>query len=228
MFILVGLGNPGKEYDNTRHNVGFMAVDEICYRYNFTNFSKKFDGLIAEGKIADEKVIALKPQTYMNLSGNSVHKLMSYYKIPPENIIVIHDDLDLALSKIKAKLGGGHGGHNGLKNIDSHIGKNYNRIRIGIGQPNQKTEVINHVLNKFSKAETEVIKKNIKAISDNIEYIIKDSVGVFLNKLGASLKPNHKKKKETKENPVKKTEVKKEEKTALGTMAEALKKALKK
>jgi len=227
MFILVGLGNPGKEYENTRHNVGFMAVDEICYRYNFASFSKKFDGLIAEGKIAGEKVIALKPQTFMNLSGNSVHKLMSFYKVTPENIIVIHDDLDLALDKIKAKIAGGHGGHNGLRNIDSHIGKNYNRIRIGIGQPNQKTEVVNHVLNKFSKSETEIIEKNIRAISDNIEFLIKGSVGQFTNKLGASLKPNSEKKK-AEAKPTNKTEIKKDEKTALGSMAEAFKNAFKK
>lgn len=228
MYILVGLGNPGKEYENTRHNVGFMAVDEICYRYNFTSFSKKFDGLIAEGKIAGEKVIALKPQTFMNLSGNSVHKLISFYKVYPENIIVIHDDLDLAIDKIKAKLGGGHGGHNGLRSIDSHIGKNYNRIRIGIGQPNHKGEVVNHVLNKFSKSEMEVIEKNIKAISDNIEYIIKGSIGEFTNKLGASLKPNHPQNKKNEEAPTEKTETKKEEKTILTSMAEAFKDAFKK
>ena len=133
MFLIVGLGNPGKEYENTRHNVGFMVADTIFKEYGFANFKDKFDGLIAEGKIEGEKVYLLKPHTFMNLSGNSVIKAANFYKILPENIIVIHDDMDLPIGKIKAKIGGGSGGHNGIKSIDAAITPNYNRIRIGIG-----------------------------------------------------------------------------------------------
>ena len=130
MYLVVGLGNPGEEYSKTRHNIGFMAADEIHSRYNFTPFKSKFEGLIAEGTIDNNKVLLLKPQTFMNLSGNSVSKVAKFYKIPVQNIVVIHDDKDLALGKLKAKNGGSAGGHNGLKNIDSHLTNQYNRIRI--------------------------------------------------------------------------------------------------
>ncbi len=185
MFLIVGLGNPGSEYDKTRHNVGFMTVDELAQTYRFTPFKAKFDGLIAEGKIANEKIYILKPQTYMNLSGNSVIKAANFYKILPQNIIVIHDDMDLPVGKIKAKSGGGTGGHNGLKSIDAAVSPNYNRIRIGVGHPNQGGEaVINHVLSRFSKADTEIIAQEISLINDIIGVLIKDGIAAFCNKLG--------------------------------------------
>lgn len=185
MFLIVGLGNPGSEYDKTRHNVGFMAVDEIAQAYGFAPFKAKFDGLIAEGKIAGEKVYILKPHTYMNLSGNSVVKAANFYKILPQNVIVIHDDMDLPVGKIKAKLGGGAGGHNGLKSIDAAISPNYNRVRIGVGHPNQGAEaVVNHVLSRFSKADAEVIEQEIGLISDIIDVLLKNGIAAFCNKLG--------------------------------------------
>lgn len=185
MFLIVGLGNPGSEYDKTRHNVGFMAVDEIAQAYGFAPFKAKFDGLIAEGKIAGEKVYILKPHTYMNLSGNSVVKAANFYKILPQNVIVIHDDMDLPVGKIKAKLGGGAGGHNGLKSIDAAISPNYNRVRIGVGHPNQGGEaVVNHVLSRFSKADAEVIEQEIGLISDIIDVLLKNGIVAFCNKLG--------------------------------------------
>lgn len=189
MFLVVGLGNPGAEYAATRHNVGFMAADEIHRRYNFSAFRNKFDGLIAEGQIAGEKVYLLKPQTYMNLSGNSVVKAASFYKILPENIIVIHDDMDLPTSKIKAKLGGGSGGHNGLKSIDSCITPNYNRIRIGVGHPADKSgeNVINHVLSGFSKADQKNIQDDIDIVTDLIDVLISKGVAEFSNQLGMRL-----------------------------------------
>ena len=131
MFLIVGLGNPGAEYDKTRHNAGFMAADALHACYRFAPYKSKFDGLIAEGQINGEKVFLLKPQTYMNLSGNSVVKAANFYKILPQNIVVIHDDLDLPAGKIKAKTGGGAGGHNGLKSIDAAITPDYHRIRLG-------------------------------------------------------------------------------------------------
>ena len=185
MFLIVGLGNPGAEYARTRHNVGFMAVDEIAQHFNFSPYKEKFSGLIAEGKIGGEKVFILKPQTYMNLSGNSVVKAAFFYKILPDNIIVIHDDIDLQSGQLKAKIGGGSGGHNGLKSIDSQITNNYNRIRIGVGYPKgAKAEVVNHVLSKFSQEEMDLLSEDIDIIVNNIEILIKDGVAVFSNKIG--------------------------------------------
>ncbi|MBP5353446.1 MAG: aminoacyl-tRNA hydrolase [Alphaproteobacteria bacterium] len=186
MFLVVGLGNPGAEYAATRHNVGFMAADEIHRRYNFSAFRSKFDGLIAEGQIAGEKVYLLKPQTFMNLSGNSVVKAASFYKILPENIIVIHDDMDLPTDKIKAKLGGGSGGHNGLKSIDSCITPNYNRIRLGIGHPvvKDETNVVNHVLSGFSKQDKVNLEDNIDIVADLLPVLIQKGMAEFCNQLG--------------------------------------------
>lgn len=189
MFLVVGLGNPGAEYANTRHNVGFMAADEIHRRYNFSAFRAKFDGLIAEGNIDGEKVYLLKPQTFMNLSGNSVVKAASFYKILPQNVVVIHDDMDLPIDKMKAKIGGGAGGHNGLKSIDSCITPNYNRIRLGIGHPNIKAEevVVNHVLSSFSKADKAILDQNIDIVADLLPILLKKGVAEFSNQLGMKL-----------------------------------------
>lgn len=189
MFLVVGLGNPGAEYAATRHNVGFMAADEIHRRYNFSPFKSKFSGLIAEGNIDGEKVYLLKPQTYMNLSGNSVVQAANFYKILPQNIVVIHDDMDLPTDKIKAKLGGGSGGHNGIKSIDSCITPNYNRIRIGVGHPLAKNEenVVNHVLSGFSKSDKENIEKDIDIVADLIGIMVTKGVAEFSNRLGMKL-----------------------------------------
>ena len=189
MFLVVGLGNPGAEYAATRHNVGFMAADEIHRRYNFSPFKAKFNGLIAEGNIEGEKVYLLKPQTFMNLSGNSVVQAANFYKILPQNIVVIHDDMDLPTDKIKAKLGGGSGGHNGIKSIDSHITPNYNRIRIGVGHPAGKNEesVVNHVLSGFSKADKENIDTDIEIVADLLPVMLQKGVAEFSNQLGMKL-----------------------------------------
>ena len=189
MFLVVGLGNPGAEYAATRHNVGFMAADELHRRYNFSPWRAKFDGLIAEGLIDGEKVYLLKPQTFMNLSGNSVVKAAHFYKILPQNIVVIHDDMDLPTDKIKAKIGGGAGGHNGLKSIDSAISPNYNRIRLGVGHPISKSEdsVVNHVLSGFGKADKENIERNIDIIADLLPILLKKNVAEFSNQLGMVL-----------------------------------------
>ena len=189
MFLVVGLGNPGEQYAASRHNVGFMAADEIHRRYNFSAYRAKFDGLIAEGQIAGHKVYLLKPQTFMNLSGNSVVKAAHFYKILPENIVVIHDDMDLPTDKIKAKLGGGSGGHNGLKSIDSCITPNYNRIRLGIGHPQSKNEesVINHVLSNFSKQDKENVEHNIDIVAELIPTLFEKGMAEFCNRLGMKL-----------------------------------------
>ena len=189
MFLIVGLGNPGAEYAGTRHNVGFLAADYLYEKFGFSPFRAKFDGLIAEGKIAGEKVFLLKPQTYMNLSGNSVVKAANFYKILPENIVVIHDDMDLQPGQLKVKTGGGAGGHNGLKSIDAAISPNYHRIRIGVGHPAGKGEaVVSHVLSRFSKADAEQIEQNVSLIADTIDVLLKDGMTVYSNKIGMLLK----------------------------------------
>ena len=189
MFLIVGLGNPGKEYANTRHNAGFMVVDAIAEAYSFGKFKEKFDGLIAEGMIAGEKVYILKPQTYMNLSGNAVVKAAQFYKILPQNIVVVHDDMDLPLGKIKAKIGGGSGGHNGLKSIDAAVSQNYNRIRIGVGHPEGRgEEVVNHVLSGFGKAEKEILDKDIKLVLNTIEILITKGMPEYSSCLGMKQK----------------------------------------
>ena len=185
MFLIVGLGNPGAEYAGTRHNVGFAAADAIASAFGFGAFRSKFDGLIAEGKIGNEKVYLLKPQTYMNLSGNSVVKAASFYKILPDHIVVIHDDMDLPAGRLKAKLGGGAGGHNGLKSIDAAVTSGYNRIRIGVGHPQSGGEaVVNHVLSRFSKADSVLIDENIDAAVKNIGILMTEGVSAFSNKIG--------------------------------------------
>lgn len=185
MYLVVGLGNPGKEYANTRHNAGFMAADKISRRFSFSAFREKFDGLVAEGNIAGEKVLILKPQTYMNLSGNSVVKAALFYKILPQNVIVIHDDMDLKLGQIKAKCGGSSGGHNGIKSIDSQISPNYNRIRIGVGHPaHQQNQVIDYVLSSFGRKEKEILNQSIDTVADLIDILIKNGLPDFCNALG--------------------------------------------
>lgn len=185
MFLVVGLGNPGAEYAGTRHNVGFLAADRIAERYNFATYRAKFDGLIAEGSIEGEKVYVLKPQTYMNLSGNAVVKAANFYKILPQNIIVIHDDMDLPCGKIKAKIGGGAGGHNGLKSIDAAVSQNYNRIRIGVGHPAGNGEaVVNHVLSRFGKEDSCEVQKNIELVAESIGILISSGMDTYANKLG--------------------------------------------
>lgn len=189
MFLVVGLGNPGAEYVASRHNVGFMAADELHRRYNFSPFKAKFDGLIAEGQIEGEKIYLLKPQTYMNLSGNSVVKAAHFYKILPQNVVVIHDDMDLPTDKVKAKTGGGSGGHNGIKSIDAAISPNYNRIRIGVGHPQNRSEesIVNHVLSGFSKTDKQAVSDNIDIVADLLPILLTKGIAEFSNQLGMKL-----------------------------------------
>ncbi len=153
MLIWVGLGNPSKKHEKQRHNVGFMAVDEIAFEYSFGSWREKMNAHIAEGEISGQKIMLVKPQTFMNRSGISVSQISKFYKISKTSIYVFYDDIDLKSGQIKLKIGGGHGGHNGLRDIDQHIGKEYWRIRIGIGRPHEKALVHNWVLNDFSLEE---------------------------------------------------------------------------
>lgn len=189
MFLIVGLGNPGEEYANTRHNAGFMAADLLHEKYAFGGYKAKFDGMIAEGKIGGEKVYLLKPQTYMNLSGNSVVKAAHFYKILPENIVVMHDDMDLPCGKLKAKSGGGSGGHNGIKSIDAAVSPNYNRIRIGVGHPaGSGNDVVNYVLGGFSKAEKDLLAGNLEIIAETIPILLQKGMAAYSNEIGMRMK----------------------------------------
>jgi peptidyl-tRNA hydrolase, PTH1 family len=150
MFVIVGLGNPGKEYAAHRHNVGFMAVDAIAQSHHFPSWQKKFSSLVTEGTIEGHKTLLMKPQTFMNDSGHALISLLNFFKIDASHVCVIYDELDLEPGKIRVKMGGGSGGHNGIKSIDQHCGKEYRRVRIGIGHPGRKELVHHHVLSDFT------------------------------------------------------------------------------
>lgn len=184
MKIIVGLGNPDKKYEDTRHNIGFITADAIHDAYNFPVYKDKFNGLLSKGKINGEDVIILKPQTYMNLSGQSVGECARFYKVKPEDIIAFHDDLDLPFAKIKVKIGGGHGGHNGLKSLDAHIGNKFKRVKIGIHRPDSKEKVVDYVLKEFSKDEKTAIKNKLTPnMSRYIGLLLEDNDSEFMNKL---------------------------------------------
>lgn len=172
MFLFVCLGNIGDEYKNTRHNTGFIIADKFIREYNFINQGKKFHSEIFTGTINGEKVILIKPQTYMNKSGIAVSEVARFYKIPLENIYVFHDDMDIAVGKMKYKVGGSSAGHNGIKSIDEMIGKDYNRIRIGIGRPKFNGDVINFVLNKFSEDDRVLLENICDKIVGNANLLL--------------------------------------------------------
>lgn len=189
MWLLVGLGNPGDKYKNNRHNVGFMVIDQIADDNGITNFKSKFNGEIAEGTIAGQKLALLKPMTFMNESGISVRKAADFYKITPENIIVFHDELDLQPFKIKVKKGGGTGGHNGLKSIDAHLGdKEYWRVRIGIGHPGDKNRVSGYVLSDYSKEEQKFLPDWIYVLSKNVNHLVYGNKDDYMTKVSEGFK----------------------------------------
>jgi PTH1 family peptidyl-tRNA hydrolase len=183
MLLLVGLGNPGAKYAGNRHNIGFMAVDALQRLPSFAPWSRKFKSEISEGEIDGRKILLMKPLTYMNLSGEAVGEAMRFYKVPPADIIAIHDELDLPAGKVRIKLGGGHGGHNGLKSIDAHCGKEYRRLRLGIGHPGDKERVNGHVLGDFAKVDKVWLEPLIDAIADNATMLVKGEDSQLLNKL---------------------------------------------
>jgi peptidyl-tRNA hydrolase, PTH1 family len=183
MHLIVGLGNIGREYEKTRHNFGFLLLDQIVEDYGFSAQSKNFKSEIFSGEIDGNKIIAIKPQTFMNRSGISVSQIASFYKIETKNIIVLHDDLDLELGRVKVKFGGGNGGHNGLKSIDEMVGKNYLRIRLGIGRPqNAGFATSDFVLGKFSLEEMQVVGKVNEKISDLADELLEGRLDGFMNK----------------------------------------------
>ena len=199
MQIFVGLGNPGQQHQMNRHNIGFMAVDEIANANSFGPWRSKFQGLFCEGLLGNQRVIILKPSTFMNLSGQSVGELARFYKINSQDITVFHDELDLTPGKCRFKLSGGHAGHNGLKSIHSHIGENYKRIRLGIGHPGQKDMVSKYVLENFSKKEQQWLQKLLKKIAAEAGHLANDASEKFISKISLNSKNENKKEKQNNE-----------------------------
>ena len=197
MLLLVGLGNPGPKYENNRHNIGFMAVDDIVHRHSFGPWKTRFQGMICEGRLGDEKVLALKPMTFMNESGRAVGEALRFYKIAPSDVIVLYDELDIAPCKLKVKQGGGNGGHNGLRSLDAHLpDKNYWRVRLGIGHPGNKNMVSGYVLGDFPKAERPMVEKLIEGVSKAIPALIEEGAPSFQNKVALHIKPPQNKSKD--------------------------------
>jgi PTH1 family peptidyl-tRNA hydrolase len=183
MILVVGLGNPGPEYARNRHNIGFMAADELVRRHSFGPWRAKFQGEIAEGTIGSDKVMVLKPLTYMNLSGQAVGAAARFLKVPVDAIIVIHDELDLAPGRLRVKRGGGAGGHNGLKSIDQHLGQNYRRVRLGIGHPGDKDRVAGYVLHDFAKTDQRWVEPLVDAVADAFPLLINGDEPGFMNRV---------------------------------------------
>ena len=199
MLLLVGLGNPGEGYAKHRHNIGFMAIDAIGERHSFGPFRSRFQGRTAEGKIAGHKLLALKPETFMNDSGRAVEAARAFYKIPPEDIIVFHDEIDLLAGKVRVKRGGGHAGHNGLRSIHDHIGPDYGRVRLGIGHPGDKDKVTGHVLKNFAKTDAGWLGKVLGALSDHAGLLIDGDDSAYMSKIAEAVKPPRPKKSEKEE-----------------------------
>lgn len=183
MKLFVGLGNPGRAYAGNRHNIGFMVADAIAREHRFPPFRVRFKGLASEATLAGDKVVLLKPETYMNESGRAVQEAARFYKIAPEHVIVFHDELDLAPGKLRVKLGGGNAGHNGLRSITAHIGNDYYRVRIGIGHPGDKDRVHDYVLADFAKSETAWVETLCITVAANAELLVKGDDASFQNKV---------------------------------------------
>ncbi len=189
MDLIVGLGNPGPKYQGNRHNIGFMAVDEIVRRHGFSAWRKRFQGEVSEGVLAGAKVLVLKPMTFMNESGRSVGEAMRFYGIDPARVFVLYDELDLEPGKVRVKLGGGAAGHNGIRSMIAHVGPHFQRVRLGIGHPGDRNLVHPHVLSDFAKADQAWLKPLIESVADNISLLVEGQDGSFQNKVHLALNP---------------------------------------
>ncbi|WP_265499637.1 aminoacyl-tRNA hydrolase [Paracoccus beibuensis] len=189
MKLIVGLGNPGTKYAANRHNIGFMALDRIAEDHDLGPWRARFQGQTAEGRLGDTRVTLLKPQTFMNLSGQSVGEAMRYLKLTPADVIVLHDELDLAPGKCRVKQGGGHAGHNGLRSIHQHIGPDYGRVRLGIGHPGHKDKVAPYVLSDFAKADQDWLDDLLRGISDGAAALAAGDGGRFQNAVATRTAP---------------------------------------
>lgn len=189
MKLWVGLGNPGAKYAGNRHNIGFMALDRIAADHGFTPWRKAFQGLVSEGRLGAEKVALLKPETFMNLSGQSVQAAVAFWKLPLADLTVFHDELDLAPGKLRLKQGGGHAGHNGLRSIHGHLGEAYVRVRLGIGHPGHKDAVAAYVLHDFAKSDADWLEDLLRGISDGAEALAAGDGQRFMNAVSLRTAP---------------------------------------
>ena len=201
MKLFDGLGNPGPKYERNRHNIGFMALDRIAEDHGFGPWKARFQGEVAEGRLGTEKVILLKPTTFMNLSGQSVGEAMRFYKLDPGDVTVFHDELDLAPGKLKVKTGGGHAGHNGLRSMHAHIGENYRRVRLGIGHPGRKDLVSHYVLHDFAKADQDWLDDLLRGIADGAPELAAGRNDRFLNAVALRTAPARSSKADAKPKP---------------------------
>ncbi|MBT9384559.1 aminoacyl-tRNA hydrolase [Pseudooceanicola sp. CBS1P-1] len=189
MLLFTGLGNPGAKYAGNRHNIGFMALDRIAEDHGFSPWRAKFQGEVAEGRLGSQKVLLLKPMTYMNNSGQSVGEALRFWKLGPDALTVFHDELDLAPGKCRVKQGGGHAGHNGLRSIHQHVGAEYQRVRLGIGHPGHKDRVAGYVLADFAKAEQDWLDDLLRGISDGAAALAAGDAGKFQNAVALRVNP---------------------------------------
>ena len=183
MLLLVGLGNPNPNNSNNRHNVGFLVIDAINVKYKLSKQKPKFKGLLTTGKINDQKVFAIKPLTFMNNSGVCIKELIEYFKIDVKDVFVFHDDMDIDIGKVKTKIGGSNAGHNGIDSIDKNIGKNYSRVRIGIGRPKNNSTGVDHVLDNFSGDEKQNVERVTKNIIESLSILINKDLDLFSSKI---------------------------------------------
>lgn len=183
MYLIIGLGNPEEQYARTRHNMGFSTINKIADKYNISLEKKKFDAICADTVIEGEKVILVKPQTYMNLSGTAVRQFVQFYKVPMDNLIIIYDDIDIDKGTIKIRKKGGPGTHNGMKSVEQEIATDtFPRVRVGIGQPTYKNDMINYVIGQVPKEEYEILEKGIQKAADAVIDIIKNGIDHAMNK----------------------------------------------
>ena len=189
MKLIVGLGNPGTKYARNRHNIGFMAVDRIATDHGFPAWKSKHNGAVSEGRFGSDRAVLLKPETYMNKSGDSVGAAMRFYKLDPEDVIVLHDEIDLAPGKVRWKIGGGHAGHNGLRSIHAHIGPDYARVRLGVGHPGHKDAVPGFVLRDFPKADDGWLDDVLRGCSDGAPHLAQGDGPKFMNAVALRVAP---------------------------------------
>ena len=187
--LIVGLGNPGPKYAGNRHNIGFMALDRIAQDHGFGPWKGKHQGSLSEGRFGSDKAVLLKPETFMNNSGQSVQAALKFFKLDPEDVVVLHDEIDLAPGKVKHKAGGGHAGHNGLRSLHAHIGPDYARVRLGVGHPGHKDRVPSYVLHDFSKADQEWLDDVLRGVSDGAPWLAAGDPSKFMNAVGMRLSP---------------------------------------
>lgn len=189
MKLIVGLGNPGSKYAGNRHNIGFMALDQIARDHGFSPWKGKHQGSLCEGRFGSDRAVLLKPETFMNNSGQSVQSAMRFFKLEPQDVVVLHDELDLAPGRVKFKQGGGHAGHNGLRSIHAHIGAEYARVRLGVGHPGHKDRVASYVLHDFAKADEAWLDDVMRGVSDGAPHLARMDGAKFMNAVSLRIAP---------------------------------------